>query len=460
MNNLSRVTYNLLRAMGRLNWKKEKLREYQDKHVKEIVAYAYDNVAFYRHLLKSNGISPSDIQGVADLDKVPIVRKSDMKRRRAVELVSREFALRNLKGIQTGGSTGEPFSIYISPEEDDWRKAIYMRANVCCGQKPRDRWIAILDAERANDTSTLQHYIGIFAKTVIPVVWSKKAQLKAVEDFKPDVLDGFSSALWLLAREANLAGTNRIHPRIVFGSGELISQSQRQYLEKSFEAPYYDQFGCTEIDRSAWQCTERHGYHMDVDSVVIQFVDKNGEEVGPGERGEIVYTSLFNHAMPLIRYGMKDIGIPMDDMCPCGKKLPLMKVIEGRSNSFLVFPDGHIVSPMSFIETLKAFRYLDEVEQYRVLQKKKDLIEIWVKKVNNAVDERNLKKRLVSNIQEGLPKVENVDLSQVRFEIKFVEKLPTLGRGKLNVIMSDVQLSDQNLAQSDRPGSADNGVNG
>jgi phenylacetate-CoA ligase len=451
MLNLVRVSFNLLTALDRLRWNREKLRRYQDKHLRSIVTYTYNNVLFYRRLFKDVKISPSDIQTVDDLCKIPITRKSDMKRQPAANLVSKEFAVSTLKVIRTGGSTGEPFSVYISPSEDDWRKAIYMRANVCCGQKPRDRWIAILDAERAADTSTFQHYVGIFAKKIVPVVWSRKTQLEAVQNFNPDILDGFSSALWLLAKEAQLTGTNGIHPRIVFGSGELISQSLKEYLEKCFGAPYYDQFGCTEIDRSAWQCSERHGYHMDVDSVIMEFVDKNGEEVGCGERGEIVYTSLFNCAMPIIRYGVRDIGVPIDDMCPCGNKLPLMKVVEGRSNSFLVFPHGHIISPMSFIETLKAFCYVNEIDQYRVLQKKEDLIEIWVKKTNENVDEGLLEERLIKNIHEGLPKVENVDLSEVQFKVKFVQELPKIGGGKLNVVISDVQLSDQNQQQSFGP---------
>lgn len=436
MSNLARISYYLLKASRRLRWDKDKLREYQNKQLRKVVKYAYDNVLFYRQLFKTAGVKPSDIRTTDDLNKLPIVRKSEIKKRRETDLVSRAFNIRKLKFLRTGGSTGEPFSIHISRKEDDWRKAIYMRANISCGQRPRDRWVAVVDAERVTDTTSFQHLVGVFAQKVIPVVWSKDAQLKAIEKLKPDVLDGFSNALWLLAREVELRNVKSIHPRIMFGSGDLISQSSREYLEKVFGVPYYDQFGCTEIDRSAWQCPEKVGYHMDVDSVIMQFVDEDEEEVRPGERGEIVYTSLFNYAMPFIRYGIQDVGVPMDDECSCGRKLPLMKVVEGRSNSFLFFPDGHVVAPTSFIEIMKAFRLVKEIDQYRVVQKREDLVEIYVKKTSDSVNEERLRNWLVANILEGLSKVENVDLSKVRFKVRFVEDLPLTGRGKLTVVFS------------------------
>jgi phenylacetate-CoA ligase len=436
MSNLARISYYLLKASRRLRWDKDKLREYQNKQLRKVVKYAYDNVLFYRQLFKTAGVKPSDIRTADDLNKLPIVRKSEIKKRHETDLVSREFNTRKLKLLRTGGSTGEPFSIYISRKEDDWRKAIYMRANISCGQRPRDRWVAVVDAERVTDTTSFQHLVGVFAQKVIPVVWSKDAQLKAIEKLKPDVLDGFSNALWLLAREVELRNVKSIHPRIMFGSGDLISQSSREYLEKVFGVPYYDQFGCTEIDRSAWQCPEKGGYHMDVDSVIMQFVDEDEEEVRPDERGEIVYTSLFNYAMPFIRYGIQDVGVPIDDECSCGRKLPLMKVVEGRSNSFLFFPDGHVVAPTSFIEIMKAFRLVKEIDQYRVVQKREDLVEIYVKKTSDSVNEERLRNWLVANILEGLSKVENVDLSKVRFKVRFVEDLPLTGRGKLTVVFS------------------------
>ena len=439
MPSLTRVSYYLLKAMRRLRWDREKLDRYKNERLRRVVKYAFENVRFYHELFKNSGVYPADIRTSDDLNKLPIVRKSEMRKCSKSDLISREFRDGNLKVLGTGGSTGEPFRFFINRAEDDWRKAIYLRANISCGQRPRDRWAAIDVADRPIDTTYVQRLFGMFVRDVIPVTWSRVSQLGAIADLNPDILDGFSGVLWLLAKEAELKGVKSIRPRIIFGSGDLIDQSSRNYLEKVFDAPYHDQFGCTEVDRSAWQCRERLGYHMDEDSVITQFVDEEGEEVGSDERGEIVYTSLFNYAMPFIRYGTMDVGVPINDECPCGRKLPLMKVVEGRSNSFLVFPDGHVVAPMSLIETMKAFRLVKEIDQYRVVQKTRNFVEIYVKKTNEKVDEDRIGSWLLANILDGLPKVEKVDLSQVTFEVKFVDELPLTGRGNLSVVVSHVQ---------------------
>jgi len=438
MPNLARISYYLFGAIRRLDWRRDKLEKYENRQLRKVVKYAFENVRFYHDWFKASGVYPEDIRNTYDLNKLPIIRKKELRQQDRDDLISEDFKCQKLKSLTTGGSTGEPFSVYICGKEDDWRKAIYLRANITCGQKPRDRWVAIDVAERAIETSFFHRRFGVFIREVVPVTWDRHSQLQAITKLDPDILDGFSGVMWLLAKEAEAKNMKSIHPRIIFGSGDLIDKSSRNYLEKVFNAPYYDQFGCTEVDRSAWQCPEHLGYHIDEDSVIMQFVDENGEEVAPGERGEIVYTSLFNYAMPFIRYGTMDIGVPIDEECPCGRKLPLMKVVEGRSNSFLVFPDGHVVPPMSFIETLKAFMLTEEIDQYRVIQKSKNFVGIYVKKTRENVDEEKIRSWLLTNILDGLPKVEKVDLSEVTFEVKFVDELPLSGRGKLNVVVSHV----------------------
>lgn len=438
MANLARISYYLFWATRRLNWSRDKLEKYKNKQLRKVVKYAFENVRFYHDLFKVSGIYLEDIRNTHDLNKLPIIRKKKMRQHGRDDLISKDFKDQKLKSLTTGGSTGEPFSVYICGKEDDWRKAIYLRANIICGQRPRDRWVAIDVAERAIETSFLNRLFGVFIREVVPVTWDRHSQLQAIAKLDPDILDGFSGVMWLLAKEAEAKNIEAIHPRIIFGTGDLIDKASKNYLEKVFNAPYYDQFGCAEVDRTAWQCPERLGYHIDEDSVIMQFVDKNGEEVAPGERGEVVYTSLFNYAMPFIRYGTMDIGVPMDEECPCGRKLPLMKVVEGRSNSFLVFPDGHVVAPMSFIEILKAFTLAEEIDQYRVIQKRKDFVEIYVKKTKEDVDEEKIRSWLLTNILDDLPKVEKVDLSEVIFEVKFVDEFPLSGRGKLNVVVSHV----------------------
>jgi len=432
MVNFVRLLYYLASAMRRLYWDDDKLRKYQRKRLRAVVRYAYDNVPFYHKKFREAGVRPDDIKRLDDLPKLPLIKKSELKQVSPRQRVSVEFDVNKLKVVRTSGSTGEPFTTYISGCEDEWRKAIYMRANISCGQKPRDKWVVITAPHHFYDTTSFQRKLGIYAQTCISIFNSVDRQIELVSKAKPDILDGYSGALFLIARELDRRGLNSINPRIVFGTADLIDEASRKFMENVFGAPYMDQFGCAEVDRSAWQCPERVGYHMDVDSVIMEFVDESGEAVSAGERGEIVYTSLFNYAMPLIRYVVGDVGVPSEDTCPCGRKLPLMNVVEGRRDSFLVLPDGRLLSPMAFRNALGVF--FDKIVQYRIVQKRVDLFEIFVR-LKDDVDEGVFENEIVGHVMRVLGFGDDV-----RVVVRLVDELPLSKTGKLRAVVSEVKV--------------------
>ena len=87
-------------------------------------------------------------------------------------------------------------------------------------------------------------------------------------------------------------------------------------------------------------------------------------------------TSLFSTATPMIRYLLGDIATPLDDECPCGRGLPLLKNIEGRTVDFIVTPEGQYISPYTIMYTLQD---IEGVLQYKVTQRKDYSIELQVK---------------------------------------------------------------------------------
>jgi phenylacetate-CoA ligase len=441
MPNFPRLMWYLAGAMKRVSWNRQKLRDYQERRLRAVVRYAYQNVLFYHNHFRRAGLLPDVIKTLEDLNRIPIVRKEDVKLHNPPELVSKEFDSRKLKVIRTSGSTGQPFKTFINRKEDDWRKAIYMRANISCGQKPRDRWVILTSPHHFSDTSLIQRRLRLFGQNCVSVFASLEEQIEFVSGSRPDVLDGYSGSLLLLAKGVQQRGVRTIRPRIIFGTADLIDTPSQRFIERVFEAPFYDQFGCAELDRTAWQCPEKLGYHMDVDSVITQFVDEGGNEVSSGENGEIVYTSLFNYAQPLIRYGVKDVGKPLDDSCPCCRKLPLMKVVEGRTDSFLVFPNGELLSPMGFWSIMRLFGYADHIDQFQVVQKQRDLVEILVKKADDKLSDSVLRDKLIGHIRKC---VGPENSSSSSFHVSFVDRIPLSRSGKLQSVIGFVY-SQENL---------------
>jgi len=436
MTNLLRVTYYLAAALRRLYWRKNMLRRFQEKRLRSVVNYAYRFVPFYHEKFKEANVSPDDIKTLDDLSKLPVVKKDTARLVDPYRLVSVQFNLQGLKIVRTSGSTGKPFQVYLSRAEDDWRKAIYMRANISCGQKPRDRWVAITAPHHFGDTTRLQQRLGVFARLNIPVSSGLASQIQLVKEAKPDVLDGYSGSLLLLAREIERRKLETINPRIIFGTAELIDDRSIKIIENVFNAPFYDQFGCVEVDRTAWQCPERVGYHMDIDSVIMQFVDSEGNDVSSDERGEVVYTSLFNYAMPLIRYSVGDIGQYSLDECPCGRMLPLMKVLEGRKDSFILLPNGQLLSPRAFTVAMSMFKRYQDIEEFRIVQRRQNYIEFFIKTVHaqDTVERQVLEKELDAHIQKTL------DLQRlgVTISIKHMDEIHLSKTGKLTAVLSEV----------------------
>jgi len=426
--------YSFLRGLMRsAYWSREKLEKYQNKKLKKILLYAYRNVPFYHKKFKQLGINPSGFRGRIDLNKLPIITKDEI-RNNLCEVISREFDIKKLRLVSTSGSTGKPLSFYISQVEDEFRKAKHLRANISCGQRFYHRWVTITAPHHFGEATKLQRLLGFYSPIPISVFSDVSLQIEALKRIKPHILDGYSSSLLLLAKELNKKRTKPFHPLFIIGGAELIDENSRLYIENIFDSPFYDQYACVELERIAWQCPERAGYHLDSDTVIVQFIGKDGEEVGAGERGEVVCTSLFNFAMPLIRYAVGDLAVPSDEKCPCGRSLPLIRAIEGRRDSLLFLCDGRILSPRFFTIAMSMFRFYNFIDQYRIVQRKINYFEIYVKtKESVRVCKDLFERELVEHLRKTI--ILPVDLAD--FRINFVDKIPLDKSGKLRIVVSE-----------------------
>jgi phenylacetate-CoA ligase len=429
-----RTLYYLEEMIRRSYWPRAKLLKYQERELGKVLKHAYDSVPFYHRMLSEAQIKPDDVKSVSDLSKLPIVRKNEI-RENIDSIVSEKFRTRNLRTLLTSGSTGEPLRVLITEDEDKFRKAKHLRANISCGHSPWDRWVTITSPSHFSEATKFQRILGFYAPKFVSVFDDTLRQMSIIDKMRPEILDGYSSSLFLLAEEVERSGLKTIKPESIFGGAELLDASSRRFIERVFEAPLYDQFATIEFERMAWQCPAKSCYHIDADTLILQFVDENGEEVSEGESGEMVCTSLSNYAMPFIRYAVGDIGIPTDEECACGRKLPLMKIIEGRSDSLLFLPDGRTLSPRTFTIAMNKFQLSRYVEQYRVIQKKIDYFELQIKIQNENVNRTSFERELVEHLRKML----HIEMEEITFDIRFVEELPLDKSGKLMIVSSELR---------------------
>ena len=136
-------------------------------------------------------------------------------------------------------------------------------------------------------------------------------------------------------------------------------------IEQAFGIPPIDIFGTFETDNIAFQCGARHGYHVAIDSVVLEIV-RDGRPVPIGSEGEIVVTVLGNRTQRFIRYNLRDIGRLSTLRCACGLPFPLLTVIQGRANDLIVLADGRRLTSLWFFGQIKQF--VASIQQYQLRQ--------------------------------------------------------------------------------------------
>ncbi len=315
-------------------------------------------------------VKPSDIKSLEDLPKIPILTKSEV-RNNSNSLISKGVIKELCKKEETSGTTGISLSIIAEKRVSYIMAANKLRHYVENGGKLfRDRYVVLLPSFRplrGTYLGVLLRKLGILRRVDLNTRYPIEGIIDRLVDFKPEVIDSYPSFLLLLARELEKKG-NAIQPRLVFVSGELLDARSRKLINSSFETEMFDTYGCTEAGFIAWECSEHAGYHTNVDLVVAEFV-KDGEQVAAGESGEIILTPLWNFAMPLIRYKVGDIGTPSGESCPCGRGLPLMKVLEGRFEDLIILPTGRIISPLVIS---CYFEGIEGITEYRVIQEKTD----------------------------------------------------------------------------------------
>jgi phenylacetate-CoA ligase len=394
--------------------------------LKATLDYAYLNVPFYREKFQSAGILPDDVCTPADMRSVPITTKDELRQALQEQSpLSLEFSPRDVKPLSTTGSTGKPLLFSIDREAKQRRMATLFRNIEWYGHYLGDRnariwgwgqerlpWWRVEGFRRRLETEVLGRRIELVTHDYASARVSYIDELKLgrwcerLRRYQPKVLDGYVSALTLLARYVIEHKIDDIRCAAIVTGGEYLSSSARALLADAFGCPVFNRYGGNEAGTIAHECGghPQHKLHINAESVWLEIV-KDGEHVSRGEWGDIVVTDFTNHATPLIRYRVEDVGIAAstEEICPCGRGLPLLTTVEGRINDLFHLPDGGVVVSHVWHDLFLT----DFVRDFQLIQRRTDLVEVNVA-INRArassAELQDLKRR----VAECLPGCELV----------------------------------------------------
>ncbi len=310
----------------------------------------------------------------------------------------------------SSGSTGEPLRVHYDARA--WTVLKYLvkyRARVACGLRPHHR-VALLDAIGPDKEGlTLLERAGWFHR--ISVFRPPDEIAECLTRYSPNVVYGLPSSLHDVAVELGSQAAS-LHLRAVFTSGEFLLESVKNHIREAYACPVYDVYGSSETKEVAWECREG-SLHINVDVVLIEVLQENGEPVPPGDEGEIVATLLFNEAMPLIRYRTGDRGSLLPGRCCCGVSFPKLGVVTGREADALKLGKDRRISP--YVLTC-ALERIAGLRRYQVTQVQRTGLKIRAVG-ETGVSQDTIARTIESALKQAIP-------GSLTVTVDFLEQLP------------------------------------
>ncbi len=371
-----RFLFHLAVAVITVHWNrrlslKRQLRKAEKRLVREIRG-AYEHVPYYKNLFDDWGVDINEIRTFDDLRQLPCISKDDIREQFPDGIVSRKYSVDKCHYSATTGSTGRSLPFVFSQATFAFYIATGVRMYTMIGYRPWHKVVYI------KYTAIKYPRLGPFFRTehissTIPV----EEQIASLRSMKPDLLIGYASIVYEIARTVTPDDLKQIRPKFIGINSELSTADQRALISGVFNCPVYDEYSTEETWMVAAQCREGN-YHLFIDNVWVEFLDTNGRPAGPGEEGEMVITTTRSPAMPFIRYRIGDIGRAGETACACGMGFPLLGAFEGRADDSFVLPSGRYVSSLKILNTFTKFikKYLHLMEEFRIVQKDRGYIVI------------------------------------------------------------------------------------
>ena len=411
-------------------WSPEQLQSYQLERLRAFIEHLARRVPYYRELFARLGLRAQDVRTLADLARFPLLTKADI--RANTEKLRAEGA-GPLKRYNTGGSSGEPLIFFMGRDRIAHDVAAKWRATRWWGVDIGDRelvvWGSPVELNAQDRLRALRD--RIFRSELLPAFEMSQANLdrfvERVRAARPAMLFGYPSSLSLIAAHAEKRGVrlDDLGIRVAFVTSERLYDHQRATIERVFGCRVANGYGGRDAGFIAHECPAG-GMHISAEDILVEIVDANGQVVAPGTAGEIVVTHLATEDFPFLRYRTGDVGVVSDAACSCGRGLPLLAEVQGRSTDFVVAADGTIMHGLALIYVV---RDLPGIERFKIVQESVDRTRVLV------VPGKGYSAELANRIRSGLKQRLG---AAVIVEVETVGEIPAERSGKFRYVVSRV----------------------
>lgn len=437
--NISKKFFSYYKVLNKSQYlSNEELKKFQLYKLKKLLRHAYGNVPYYKKKFDENNISIRNFKSLDDLNKLPYLEKSVLKKNYNMELISQSADLSKIYKITTSGSTGEPMKIYVDNAQLEIRYASTLRGQEWAGWKIGIKSVRLWHQTIGmNFVQILKEKFDAFLmrRTFFPAYGFNEKLVnklfKEISKNKNMIIDGYAESFNYLKK---LSSNNSLKLKSMISSAQILPKHIKKEIEQKFSTTVYDKYGSREFSGIAYENNEQNGHLVQMESYIVELV-KNYKKAEPNEIGEILITDLNNLVMPLIRYKIGDLAkaLPVNyDLCKI--KMDRIGDIYGRTQGIVLLPDKKWLPATFFIHLFKD--YEDYVEKFQVIQKKINLLIIKI--VKFELYNTTIENEIEINLRKFISK-------EVSINFEVVERIEMIKTGKINFIINELENNFQNL---------------
>lgn len=364
-------------ALERDRWSAERWHGWQEERLAYVLHRAATQVPYYRSMWEQRR-RRGDESSSKLLENWPILEKEAV-RENPRAFVAEDCDVRRMFHEHTSGTSGKSLDLWWSRSTvRAWYALFEARWRRWYGVSRHDRW-AMLGGQLITPVTQTrppfwvwnaglnQLYMSAYhlAPDLIP------HYLTALGRYRVTYLFGYSSSLYSLAQEAIRLKGRDLQMKVAITNAEPLFDYQREAIAEAFQCPVYETYGMAEIVAAASEC-QFGQLHLWPDVGMVEVSDNN-HAGGKDLVGELTCTGLLNSDMPLIRYCVGDRGVlpTGNDLCVCGRTLPMISSIDGRRDDILYTLDGRAVGRLDPV-----FKGRLPIREAQIIQEALDLVRV------------------------------------------------------------------------------------
>ena len=396
----------------------EQIRVNQWESLRRLLRHAYAHTRLYRERFRALGATPDDLRSLEDYARLPLLTKDDL-RDRAEDLLADGYEPAKLLRKRTGGSTGVPVHVHWDPAAVQAKSAMTMR---------HDEWARFLVASRkaalwgdvAPRTTLWRRLTGllhdrtVYLDTLEMDERALREFAEAIRRTSTRLLFGHGHSLYHFARWVKDRGVRGLAFDGIISTAEMLPPEERRVVEEVFGDVVFDRYGCEEVGLIASECEAHEGLHVAAEGIHLEILG-GGEE----EPGRVVVTDLLNRATPILRYEIGDLATTMPGRCRCGRGLPRIGRVTGRTSDMLYSPEGKQISGISLLDTVTI--HVPGFRRVQVVQEALDELTFHVVRDDRCTD---------ASLRALADAVARYFGPRMRHRVVFVDSVPLTGRGK------------------------------